>query len=188
MKLFYREYGQENEDKLLILHGLFGMSDNWVGPAKKLAEHFHCIIPDHRNHGMSMHHDVFSYESMLEDLEEFIEDHNIYDCNILGHSMGGKLAMYYAGNNPEMVKKLIVADISPVSYRPTRHAHLLQIMKELDFKTIKDRKEIEKYLMERLDERRMMWFVMKNIKMITRTQYAWKLNIQAIMDNIVNIF
>jgi len=188
MKLFYREFGEENEEKLLILHGLFGMSDNWVSPAKKLAEHFHCIIPDLRNHGQSMHHSIFSYEAMLEDLEELIDDHDLYQCNILGHSMGGKLAMYFALNNPEVVKKLVVADISPVNYRPTRHAELLKIMQNLDFNQIKDRKDIEKYLMENLEEKRMMWFVMKNIKMITRTQYAWKLNIQAIMDNIVNIF
>jgi pimeloyl-ACP methyl ester carboxylesterase len=188
MKLFFREYGEENEEKLLILHGLFGMSDNWVSPAKKLAEKYHCIIPDHRNHGQSMHHNVFSYEAMLEDLEELIDDHDIYNCNVLGHSMGGKLGMYLALNNPGLVQKLVIADISPVNYRPTRHAELLKIMQNLDFSTIKDRKEIENYLIERLDEKRMMWFVMKNIKMINREQYAWKLNIQSIMENIVNIF
>lgn len=188
MKLFYREFGQNNKKTLIILHGLFGMSDNWVSFGKILAKKYRIIIPDLRNHGQSMHHNTFTYEAMISDIEELKNDLNINKFNILGHSMGGKLGMLFALNNSEIIQELIVADISPVKYPPSQHLELLEIMNDIDFSNIKSRKDIESHLSKKFTEKKMLWFIMKNIKMITQGQYAWKLNIKSITENINNIF
>ena len=110
MKLFYREFG--SGQPVIILHGLFGQSDNWVTVARRIADQFHVYIPDQRNHGQSPHASVHSFPAMADDLSVFIEEHNIVNPIIIGHSMGGKTAMTYALENAGAVKKLIVIDIS----------------------------------------------------------------------------
>jgi esterase len=102
MKLHYRELGEG--EPLIILHGLFGSSDNWQTLAKKWAENFRVILVDQRNHGHSPKSDAFSYELMRHDLEELVNDLQLTQFNIMGHSMGGKTAMHYAIHNPEKIK------------------------------------------------------------------------------------
>lgn len=106
MKLFFRRYGEVGNQPLIILHGIFGNSDNWVSYGKRIAdEGFDVIIPDQRNHGLSPHSDVFNYLAMTDDLVELIESENIHQPIILGHSMGGKVAMLFTLEYPELVKK-----------------------------------------------------------------------------------
>lgn len=187
MKLFFREYG-EGAETLLILHGLFGMSDNWVSIGKQLSDHHRVIIPDARNHGMSMHTDVFTYEAMLEDLLELCEDQSLQNVKVLGHSMGGKLAMMLSLLYPAMVSKLVVADISPVVYPPIRHAALTDAMKSIDFNHIYNRQDLERQVTNATPDKGLQGLMLKNIVRLRDDRFAWKLNLRVISDNIVNVF
>src|SRR6056297_2160607 len=115
MKLFHRKYG-ETGTPLIILHGLYGASDNWISIARELAENFEVYIPDQRNHGDSPHDDRHDYECMRDDLKQFMDEQQIDKAILLGHSMGGKTAMYFATAYPDRVESLVVLDIAPVSY------------------------------------------------------------------------
>ncbi len=108
-------------EPLLILHGYFGNGDNWKTIANTLSDTFQVHLIDQRNHGRSFHSDDFDYELMVEDLHNYIEDHQLRKVNLLGHSMGGKTVMLYAVEFSEKVNKLIVADISPRMYPPHHH-------------------------------------------------------------------
>src|SRR5690606_35183916 len=125
----FRELGGKGQP-LIILHGLFGSSDNWLTQAKVLAGDFHVYMPDQRNHGQSPHSDEFTYNLLADDLHEFIVTNAISDPVILGHSMGGKAAMLFAVSHPELLSKLIVADMAPKAY-PVRHAKILQGLKQI---------------------------------------------------------
>src|SRR6056297_828170 len=114
MELNYRKFGEG--PALIILHGLYGASDNWVSIARELAANFEVFIPDQRNHGDSPHTEEHNYEFLREDLYSFMEKHSIKKATLLGHSMGGKAAMFFATQYPEKIENLIVVDISPRSY------------------------------------------------------------------------
>src|SRR5262245_41592435 len=118
MKLFYQRYGEG--DALIVLHGLFGMSDNLAFVGKKLADRFCVIVPDQRNHGRSPHHADMSYPLMAQDILRLMDDEGIDRADVLGHSMGGKVAMQLAVSCPERIQRVIVADIAPVPY-PQHH-------------------------------------------------------------------
>ena len=111
-------------EPLLILHGFLGMGDNWKTLGNKFAEDFEVHLIDQRNHGRSFHSDAFDYELLVEDLLQYVHEHQLEKVNLLGHSMGGKTVMQFAVNYPERVRKLIVADISP-RYYPPHHQDIL---------------------------------------------------------------
>jgi pimeloyl-ACP methyl ester carboxylesterase len=111
MKLFYRSIG--SGPPLIILHGLFGQSDNWLTIARWIAERYTVFLPDMRNHGQSPHAPVHSYPAMSDDLSEFMEDLSIVNRLLIGHSMGGKTAMTFALEHPGKVQKMVIIDISP---------------------------------------------------------------------------
>jgi pimeloyl-ACP methyl ester carboxylesterase len=184
MKLFYREYGKGYP--MIILHGLFGISDNWQSLAKRFGKHFHVFVPDQRNHGRSPHSDIFTYEVLTEDLKEFIEDHEIDNCHILGHSMGGKTGMRFAMEFPDHVRKLIVADIAP-KYYPVLHKDIIDALINLNFNKIKDRKEAFSALKEKIPQPSIRQFLLKNLKRESNRKLAWRINLQAIKKNIENI-
>ncbi|MEY2924856.1 MAG: hypothetical protein RLZZ337_1404, partial [Bacteroidota bacterium] len=101
MKLFHKIYSKaDSQDHLIILHGLFGMLDNWHNMARKLSEHINVISVDQRNHGQSPHASEMSFELMSDDLAELMEDLQIEKAIVLGHSMGGKAAMKFADLHP----------------------------------------------------------------------------------------
>ncbi len=114
MQLFYREFGTSKP--LLILHGLFGLSDHWIGVAKRLSSDFRVIIPDLRNHGQSLHHHEMNLEAMSNDILELLQKLNISKIMVIGHSMGGKLATMIALQHPQIVEKLMVIDIGIKDY------------------------------------------------------------------------
>ncbi len=183
MKLFSREYGKG--DPLIILHGLFGLSDNWATHGRSLGEFFHVMIPDLRNHGQSPHSDVFDYPSMKEDILEFIEEKGSGEVNLLGHSLGGKVAMMLALENPQIVKKLIVADISPGSYPPNlEHLQLLNAMLSTDLSIATSRSDIELQLATKIKSQRLRQFLLKNIYRAERGRFEWRLNLPAISANL----
>jgi esterase len=161
MELKYREYGQGNP--LIILHGLFGQSDNWNTLAKRVADKgFRVFTIDQRNHGLSPHSSIWNYQAMAEDLKEFIETHQLVQPIILGHSMGGKTVMFFELLFPHIAKQLIIVDIAPKSYEP-HHDAVLQALNAVDFSTITTRKEAEAILNEYITDFGTKQFLLKNI-------------------------
>lgn len=187
MKLFYRQFGQGRP--LIILHGIFGISDNWVTIGKRLASKFSVFIPDLRNHGQSPHSSTFNYTAMSDDLQEFIEEHRLELPVIVGHSMGGKVAMTYVLEHPENVEKLVVVDISPRRY-PGRNVHfdMINAMMGVDFDHVSTRSEVESLLERSIPDHRIRLFVLKNLYRKTRHSFDWRLNLKALSDNMDYVF
>jgi esterase len=187
MKLFYRHYGEGQP--IVILHGILGISDNWVSIGRRLAEKFEVFIPDQRNHGQSPHSDTFSYYALVDDLFEFIEDHQLSKPILIGHSMGGKVAMNYTLEHPHWIDKLIVVDISVRNY-PARRQHLdiMDAMLSIDFDQLSTREEIEKIINEKIKSTSVAGFIMKNLCRIGKNRLAWRLNLKSIYQNIENVF
>src|SRR5690349_14307926 len=123
MNLFFREAGEGTP--LIILHGLFGSSDNWFSLSKVFAEKSRVFTVDQRNHGQSPHTNDHNYKVLTDDLAEFVQQRNLQSPIILGHSMGGKTAMNFAISHPQQVSKLIVVDIMPKAY-PVHHDSILE--------------------------------------------------------------
>ncbi len=183
MKLFFRESGQG--EPLIILHGLFGSSDNWYTHAKTFATHFKVYLVDQRNHGQSPHSDEFDFKALTLDLEEFIAEHNIEKPIILGHSMGGKTAMNFAVKNPDKLSKLVVVDIVP-KYYPVHHDQILEGLEAINIQTLASRNEADQILSQYVPEPDVRQFLLKNLSR-TENGFEWKINISGIDKNIENI-
>ncbi len=177
MELNYKTYGQGAP--LLILHGLFGTLDNWQTIAKQLAEHYTVYVPDLRNHGRSPHMPDISYPIMAEDLKAFMEAHWIFKAHLMGHSMGGKVAMQFALQNPDMVEKLIVVDIAPKAYAGG-HDAIFDALLAMDPGAITERSEAEAFLSTRIPEQGVRQFLMKNLTRNKAGGYEWKMNLPAL--------
>ena len=184
MKLHFREMGEGKP--MIILHGLFGFSDNWQTHAKKFADYFRVILVDLRNHGHSDWNDAFSYELMAEDLYELITDLRLDDIYLLGHSMGGKVAMRYAQLHPEKLQKLIVVDIGIKQY-PMHHQHILAGMHAVDLEKIKVRSDAEGILKLHIDSDGVRQFLLKNLYWKEKGQLAWRMNLDVLEKEMNNI-
>lgn len=187
MKLAYREFGQGQP--LIIMHGLFGQSDNWNTLAKQFAEKgLRVFTLDVRNHGLSPHSDVWNYEVMADDLKEFIDEHQLKDPIILGHSMGGKVTMFFELKYKGTAAKIIVADISPRAYEP-HHDDVLKALNAVDFTKIKTRKEAEAVLSDYLSDFGTKQFLLKNIywRDTENNSMDWRFNLKTITENYNNI-
>lgn len=183
MQLAYRKYG--SGQPLLILHGLFGQSDNWNSLAKQFGENgFEVYTIDQRNHGLSPHSDNFSYELMADDINEFILEHNLQNVILLGHSMGGKTAMYFALKYKNVLDKLIIADMAPVKY-PPHHADVLKALHAVDFTKVNTRKEAEAILNESISDFGTKQFLLKNIywKDTANNSMDWRFDLNSITKN-----
>ena len=168
---------------LLILHGYFGMGDNWKSHANKFVEDgFEVHLIDQRNHGRSFHSDDFDYELMVEDLYNYITHYNLKTINLLGHSMGGKTAMLFATEYPELVNKLIVADISPKMY-PPHHHDILQALNSVDFENQNSRKLVEEKLKELIPEGGIRQFLLKSTYWQEKGKLAFRFNLKSLTEN-----
>ena len=184
MKLHYKKMG--SGQPLIILHGLFGSSDNWQTHGKKLAEYFEVYLVDQRNHGKSDWSDAFSYELMAADLFEFVQEHNLEDFILMGHSMGGKTAMYFAQEHEDLLEKLIVVDMGVKSY-PVHHDRILEGLKSLDLSTIDSRGDAQKALAEYINDASIRQFLLKNLYWKSKGQLAWRINIPVLDEKIDEI-
>jgi esterase len=190
MELFFQRYGEG--PPLVVLHGLYGSSDNWVSIAKKLADRFEVWLPDLRNHGRSPHAPEHNYKLMCEDIENFFVRNGLKKAILLGHSMGGKTAMFFASMNPEKVTALIVVDIAPKSYLlhndptlgTTDHANILAGLLGVNISDTKSRDEVEQRLSAFIHSPKVIGFLMKNLYRNTDHHFAWRLNIEAIYNNL----
>ena len=185
MQLNYKLLG-ENKPPLIILHGLFGSSDNWLTIGRKLSENYTVYILDQRNHGDSPHDSEHSYSAMADDLKNFIEEHEISAPHILGHSMGGKTAMNFAVKYPSLYEKLIVVDIAPKAY-PVHHDQILEGLKSIDLESVKTRSDADKQLAEYVPEIGVRQFLLKNLNRDSSKSYSWKINLNVIDSSILKI-
>ena len=187
MKLAYREFG--SGQPLIILHGLFGQSDNWNTLAKRFAESgFKVFTVDQRNHGLSPHSDIWSYQAMAEDLKEFIEEHQLLNPILLGHSMGGKTVMFFEMLFPGIANKIVVADIAPKVYEP-HHDLVLKALNAVDFTEINTRKDAENIMNEYISDFGTKQFLLKNIywKEDESKHMAWRFNLPVICKEYNNV-
>lgn len=171
-----------NGKPLLILHGLFGMSDNWMTLGRHFAEYFEVHLIDLRNHGRSFHDDCMNYEVMSRDIWEYCHHYHLNSVYVLGHSMGGKTAMFWAVQHPEMVEKLIVADIAPKKYS-NRHQLIFKALNSIDFEVLKTRKEVERKLSETISDLGILQFLLKNVYHQTTEKLAFRFNREVLEKN-----
>lgn len=193
MKLFYRKYGEG--PTIIIVHGLYGASDNWAGIGKMLSSHFEVFAVDQRNHGRSPHSPGHSYNLMKNDLLEFMNDHGIQESILLGHSMGGKTVMHFAASYPERVNGLIVVDIAPKSYantskpenRSINHQTIINALQKIDLKKVKTRAEADRELKHDIASENVRLFLLKNLHRNKDLSFTWSLNINALNQNLPEI-
>jgi pimeloyl-ACP methyl ester carboxylesterase len=191
MKLFYREFGSGLP--LVILHGLYGSSDNWVSIAKQLSHNFRVILPDQRNHGLSPHNPDHSYQSLAGDLKELCISLSVDNFFLAGHSMGGKTALKYAELWPEDLMGLAVIDISPfraeTDNNPIADFHLtvLNELCSLNVSALQSREEADIILSEKIKSARIRSFLLKNLTRDNNSGFRLKLNPENLRANISNI-
>ena len=184
MKLAYREVGVG--PSLIILHGLFGQSDNWNTLAKQFSEKgFRVFCIDQRNHGLSPHSSDWNFKVMADDLYEFILEHNLNNPIIMGHSMGGKTAMFFELAHPGLASKIIIVDIAARFYKPS-HQQVIKGLNAIDFEKIKNRKEAELIMTEFIQDYGTKQFLLKNLYWEGNT-LAWRLNLNALANHIEEV-
>lgn len=177
MELNYKLLGEG--EPIIILHGLFGMLDNWQTIARKLSENYAVYIVDQRNHGRSPHADVHDYQSMAEDLKYFMDSHLLTKAHIMGHSMGGKTAMQFATFYPDMVDHLIVVDISP-KVNISRHDEIFEALLGLQLEEAESRKDVGDQLARFIEEESVRQFLLKNIVRDKASGFRLRMNLPVI--------
>jgi len=184
MDLFYRSLGQG--PTLIIIHGLFGSSDNWLSQAKKFSQHYTVYLIDARNHGQSPHDSVHNYTVMSQDLMNFIDTHKLVQPFVLGHSMGGKLVMKFLSLFPGKIAKAIVADISP-RYYTRHHDHILEGLSAIPLDTLTSRQEADDLLAQYLPGLGERQFLLKNLYRNEEGKFQWRMNLPVLLSEIDNI-
>ena len=179
MKLYSKILGEGAP--LVILHGLFGMSDNWQTLGRKWAEDFEVHLLDMRNHGRSPHSPEFNYEEMSDDVLEYLDTHGLPSAHIIGHSMGGKIAMLFAVLHEDRVDKLVIADIAPKLY-PPHHQDIIAALKNLDLTSMTNRKEAEEAF--QITDPGTRQFLLKNLYWKEKSVLDWRFNLNIIADQI----
>jgi len=187
MKLFVRESGTGLP--LIILHGLFGMSDNWMTMSKRFSESgFYVLATDLRNHGQSPHSEEWNFQVMAEDIFELMQDKNISTASVIGHSLGGKVVMQMATMQPQKLSALVVADMAPKKY-PVVHGSIITALNEIKIETLSSRKEAEEALSKRINDTATLQFLLKNIyrkETATGKVLSWRFNLAVISKKIEN--
>ncbi|QSP95891.1 alpha/beta fold hydrolase [Marinobacter salinisoli] len=178
---------------LILMHGLFGSLENLGGIARRLQDEWQIHALDLRNHGSSPHTDSMDYPAMARDVLAYMDAQGLDRASILGHSMGGKVAMQMALMAPERVEQVVVADIAPVDYHP-RHDAVLEGLGSLDLSVLRSRQEADKALAEYVEEVPTRQFLLKNLERVPREEqsdsgpmFRWRLNlpvIEASYDNL----
>jgi esterase len=167
---------------LLILHGYFGMSDNWKSLGNKFGEDFQIHLIDQRNHGRSFHAGNFDYDLLVEDIVQYIKHHQLEKVIVLGHSMGGKVAMLFAVKYPTLVAKLIIVDIAPRYYQP-HHTDILKALNSVDFLIHNTRKLVDQKIAELIPDIGVRSFLLKNVYWKEKGLLAYRFNLQSLTEN-----
>ena len=167
---------------LILVHGLLGALDNWRSMSKRLATRYRVYSVDLRNHGHSPHSEMMNYSVMAQDLSEFFNAHSIESAFILGHSLGGKIAMQLALESPARVDKLIVADMAPKSYLPV-HRPLLVTLRQLNLGRLKSFVDAEAALAPAIGDAALRQFLIKNLERARDGSFHWRIALDSIIAN-----
>jgi len=193
MELFYRNFGEG--PPLIIVHGLFGASDNWLTIGKALASDFDVYLIDQRNHGQSPHSEIHNYPAMRDDLIRFMDKHDLPKAVLVGHSMGGKTIMFLAEAYPERVDSLIIIDIAPATCHPDdqssqarTHIEIVNGMLSVDFSRVKRREDVNEQLARVIHSQKIRSFLMKNVARNGGGNYYWKLNTAVLAKELTSVF
>lgn len=167
---------------LIILHGFLGASDNWRAMSKRLAAQCKVYSLDLRNHGASPHSPVMDYAAMADDVREFFASENIDRAHLLGHSMGGKVAMQFALDNASYIDGLVVVDIAPKAY-PPKHKPLLAALKALELANCKTYSDADRALAGNIPEPQVRQFLITNLARGTDALFYWRIGLEEIIAN-----
>ncbi len=182
LELNYKEYG-EGANNLIVLHGFLGSLDNWHTLATEWGKAgLHVYTLDQRNHGRSPHASEHSIQLMVDDINDFMFQHNISEAIVLGHSMGGKVAMLFALQYPMLCTKLIVADMAPRAYKPG-HDDVFDAIFQVDLNKIASRKEAEEAMKKYLGDNGTRQFILKNLERTEEGKYEWKFNLRTLFQD-----
>ncbi len=180
MDLHFRELASEKAGcPIILLHGLYGSAANLQTIGKALTDRFRVILPDLRNHGRSAHDDDVSYQSMAGDVLSLMDQLSCEQVDLLGHSMGGKVAMWLSLNHPERVNHLIVADIAPVTY-PNRFSVINKAMQDIELHKITSRQDADEKLSELLSNASLRSYLLQNL-VLNEGQWQWRINLSALV-------
>jgi pimeloyl-ACP methyl ester carboxylesterase len=193
MKLYFRKSGKG--DPLIILHGLYGSSDNWYSVARELEASHTVYCLDQRNHGRSPHHPHHTYQDLSDDLDDFLYDQQIEKTSIIGHSMGGKTALSFGLRHPEKIDRMVVVDISPRPYDNIQHAkekamheRIIHALLAVPVERLTTRQEADQQLQADVPSFDVRQFLLKNLKRNPEGKFFWTLNLDALSKNLNHIF
>ena len=178
LQLNHRTYGEPSKPTLLLLHGLFGSATNWGSIARHLADRYHILVPDLRNHGQSPHHPMHSYAAMVDDLLALLDRYGVSQVGLIGHSMGGKAAMQLALHHPQRVGALAVVDIAPVSYAHDFQT-VLDAFDAVELVGLNSRAEADTQMADKVPEPGVRAFLLQNL-VKSPDGWAWRLNLAAL--------
>ncbi|TKG95513.1 alpha/beta fold hydrolase [Puteibacter caeruleilacunae] len=196
MQLNYRKIG-ETGPCIVVLHGLYGSSDNWMSIGRQLSKTHQVYLLDLRNHGRSFHEAEHSYETMVADLAWFFQEEELDQAILIGHSMGGKVVMKFAADYPEYVRSIVVVDIAPKNYMDDSlesgqygfHRHLIRTMLGIDLSDATSLKDVDEKLSAKIPDVKLRQFLLKNITRNSERRYVWRINLKALdqwLDEIVS--
>jgi pimeloyl-ACP methyl ester carboxylesterase len=181
--LFHRDFGTQGKPPLVLLHGLLGSSRNWQSAGRDLAAAYHVFAPDLPNHGSSPHFADAGYELMMAEFLRWVDAQGLKRFVLLGHSMGGKLAMLIACRHPELIERLIIVDIAPKDYLALSHRTNLIAMKELRLDTLRSRAEAELHLEARVPDWGTRKFLATNLECDESNHWHWTINLDALIKD-----
>jgi pimeloyl-ACP methyl ester carboxylesterase len=179
MQLHYQTLGQGQP--LILLHGLFGSSNNWGAVAKHFSQYFQVICVDLRNHGSSPYSESQTYDDMSQDIAELCDALNLNTIHLLGHSLGGKVAMQFATQYPQRVDELVIVDMAMRAYADA-HTHLINAMLAVELSTISSRSEVDLALRQSIDLAMVRHFLLMNLVKVG-DQLTWRINLAALKAN-----
>jgi len=183
MKLSYRYFGGEGKEPLVILHGLLGSSRNWTNIGKALAERFEVFAVDLRNHGDSPHAPEMDFDSLARDVVDFFDEQDIGRAHLMGHSLGGKVAMHLAVNFFRRVESLVVVDIAPKDY-PPYHLDDFNAMNQLDLDSLANRKQADEFLTGLVPDFGQRQFLLTNLKREKDGSFHWGINLKVLTESL----
>lgn len=177
LPLYSREYGEAGP-VILLLHGLFGSSANWGSVAKRLSSRYRLLVPDLRNHGQSPHHPDVSYPAMAADLLALLDEHERRRVVVVGHSMGGKLAMQLALRHPERVRALAVVDMAPVAYTH-RFDHVFDGFEAVDLRHLRSRADADAQMAVHVPQAGVRAFLLQNLRQASEG-WSWRCHLASL--------
>lgn len=186
MILFHKEFGEGKP--LIVLHGLFGFSDNWQSQAKIFSSYFRVVLLDLRNHGRSSWSNTHSYKEMVLDVIETMKSLNIERAHFIGHSMGGKVLMHLAQNHQSSIEKMVVVDMGVKRY-PMHHQKLIEAVRCISLEGVKARSEVNEMLKPMISNQVLRQFLLKNLYWIEKGVLSWRMNmkvLEASMNDILS--